>query len=155
MEAVMPETQRDFAELLDELLAAGATEPDGRSPNVPFDHLALADELERIRVAPRSVEAEYREAMETPELAAELETLLAAIQPGGEEPLLSIEPNDIARELGLESGLKPAELARRRRVFAFGNHPDRVPPHLREKALTRMKIANRLIDDARGHAPSR
>ena len=37
-------------------------------------------------------------------------------------------------------------------VFALHNHPDRVAPHLRQHALARMQIANRLIDEARRDA---
>ncbi|MGE0499972.1 MAG: hypothetical protein AB7I79_12020 [Rhizobiaceae bacterium] len=152
----MPDTNRDFAELLDELLAADDAPPaGGPAPHVPFDHLALAEELDRIRVAGGTVEAEYREVMETPELAAELETLLSTIEPVGEEVALSVDPAEIARELGIDVMSKPAELARRRRAFAFANHPDRVPSHLRDRALARMKIANRLIDDARQQARPR
>jgi hypothetical protein len=35
------------------------------------------------------------------------------------------------------------------------NHPDRVPPHLRQRAMIRMQIANMLIDEAAGAAKKR
>ncbi len=39
--------------------------------------------------------------------------------------------------------------ARKRRAFAFKNHPDRVAPHLRQRAMVRMQVANMLIDEAK------
>ena len=34
----------------------------------------------------------------------------------------------------------------------MNNHPDRVAPHLRSRALARMQVANRLIDEAKRRA---
>ncbi|KXF79545.1 hypothetical protein ATN84_04370 [Paramesorhizobium deserti] len=65
-----------------------------------------------------------------------------------ELPLPSADPDEIAQELQLSSGMSPADLAQIRRRFAARNHPDRVAPHLRERASDRMKIANALIDRA-------
>jgi hypothetical protein len=45
--------------------------------------------------------------------------------------------------------LPSAELGARRRAFAFKNHPDRVAPHLRQRAMVRMQVANMLIDEAK------
>ena len=39
-----------------------------------------------------------------------------------------------------------------RRSFAFANHPDRVAPHLRQRAMIRMQVANMLIDEAKRRA---
>jgi hypothetical protein len=36
-----------------------------------------------------------------------------------------------------------------RRTFALKNHPDRMPPEQRERAMIRMQVANRLIDEAK------
>jgi len=72
-----------------------------------------------------------------------------------EIPLPSTDPEEIARELRLSSGVSAAELAQIRRRFAARNHPDRVAPHLRERASDRMKIANALIDRALADAGSR
>jgi hypothetical protein len=58
------------------------------------------------------------------------------------------EAETVAEDLRLRPGLTKAELRRIRRKFAFGNHPDRVPPSSREAATRRMIIANALIDQA-------
>jgi len=55
----------------------------------------------------------------------------------------------IARELGITGREKPDVLDRMRRDFAFANHPDRVAADLRDNAIVRMQIANRLIDEAK------
>ena len=39
-----------------------------------------------------------------------------------------------------------------RRSFALANHPDRVAPHLRQRAMVRMQLANMMIDDAKRRA---
>ena len=44
---------------------------------------------------------------------------------------------------------KPDVLDRMRRDFAFANHPDRVSADLRDNAIVRMQIANRMIDEAK------
>ncbi|MDQ6437215.1 hypothetical protein RB623_24450 [Mesorhizobium sp. LHD-90] len=139
---------RDFAVLLDELIAARdqSTGPVA-APTIPFDYLSVAEELYsgRIQVSDDAVEAEYREASE-----GEPETV-AAETVGGAGSLPSVEPEAIAVELGLDRATA-ADFTRIRRRFAFANHPDRVAPHLRERAMVRMKIANMLIDAASGKA---
>ena len=74
--------------------------------------------------------------------------------PEPEDRLPAIEPEAIALELGLEQATA-ADCGRLRRSFALLNHPDRVAPHLRERALTRMQVANRLIDEAKRRALAR
>ena len=69
-----------------------------------------------------------------------------------DERLLPIDPESIAAELGLSKVKKAADFGRLRRSFAFSNHPDRVAPHLRQRAMIRMQVANMLIDDARRKA---
>nr|WP_230978897.1 hypothetical protein [Mesorhizobium composti] len=122
---------------------------------MPFDYLAVADELHsgRIRVAGEAVAAEYREtgADMAAEFAALLEQARAALadeQPLPQEVLPPIDPDAIAAELGLDRPATELDLSRLRRSFAFANHPDRVAPHLRQRAMIRMQVANMLIDDA-------
>lgn len=140
------DTNRDFASLLDELIAESISnhQPAVRS-NIPFDYLSVADELHsgRISVSPDVVAAEYRQAEAT------AEALFAAAEVArAEEVLPSIEPDAILQELGLGGRVAADELARKRRTFAFKNHPDRVAPHLRQRAMVRMQVANMLIDEA-------
>lgn len=150
----------DFASLLDDLIVASArSEEEGARPSIPFDYLSVADELHsgRIKVAGESVAAEYREA--GADLAAEFVALLdqakltlAGEEQKPEETLPPIDPESIAGELGLEKSGKNADFGRIRRNFAFANHPDRVAPHLRQRAMIRMQVANMLIDEAKRRA---
>lgn len=150
---------RDFASLLQDLLAESAN--DGRDATGPasvsFDYLAVADELlsGRITVSDETVAAVYREASgdvdETVEALFEAARVAADPDPTPAE-LPSVEPEVISRELGLKGDIPVARLAHIRRAFAFRNHPDRVAPHLRQRALQRMQVANMLIDDARRRA---
>ncbi len=163
--------KRDFASLLDDLFVAAEppATPEPR-PTIPFDYLAVAEELHsgRIKVSGDAVSAEYRHSSE--DFAAELKALLGELEAGqtaGEAPkagdqsdadsndipveALSIDPAAIAVELGLDGPALP-DLSRLRRVFALKNHPDRVPTHLRQRALQRMQVANGLIDEAKHRA---
>jgi len=101
--------------------------------------------------------AEYREA--GADLASEFAALLehaklalAAEDPKPEEKLPPIDPESIAAELGLNQPKSTADFGRMRRSFAFTNHPDRVAPHLRQRAMIRMQVANMLIDEAKRRA---
>jgi hypothetical protein len=137
------QANRNFATLLDELIAArDELEPSGPAPTIPFDYLAVADELHsgRIRVAEDAVEAEYRDFFEE-------DAIKITPEPAVAELPIATDPQAIAAELGLDKA-NPAEFTRIRRRFAFANHPDRVAPHLREHAMLRMKVANVLIDEA-------
>ncbi len=152
-------TNRDFATLLKDLLAE--SEKDGGGPTGPasvsFDYLAVADELlsGRITVSDETVAAVYRETSGDVD-----ETVEALFEAAGNsvEPdaapaeLPPVEPEAISRELGIKGNTPVADLAHIRRAFAFRNHPDRVAPHLRPRALLRMQVANMLIDDARRRA---
>jgi hypothetical protein len=151
----------DFARLLDDLFAAGAAEEKAGveeetaqpAPTISFDYLSVVEELHsgRIRVSDEEASAEYRDATATIEEALrEIEMKRAEIVAPPMEPELlpSVEPIDIARELKLDRIAKLDDLARARRAFAFDNHPDRVAVELRERAITRMQIANMLIDEA-------
>jgi len=59
-----------------------------------------------------------------------------------------LSPDEIAADLGLDPQDDRDRLLERRRTFARDNHPDTVADEFREAATMRMKIANRLIDDA-------
>jgi hypothetical protein len=136
----------EFASLLDELIAAApADEEEGVRPHVSVDYLSVADELHsgRIKVSADTVAAEYRLA------EAASEALFAAVAQPLVDELPSIEPEAISRELGLSGSMPSAELGAKRRAFAFKNHPDRVAPHLRQRAMVRMQVANMLIDEAK------
>ncbi|PBB68278.1 hypothetical protein CK228_13260 [Mesorhizobium sp. WSM4312] len=127
----------------------------GARPSIPFDYLSVADELHSGRIKVSA--AEYREA--GADLASEFAALLehaklalAAEDPKPEEKLPPIDPESIAAELGLNQPKSAADFGRMRRSFAFTNHPDRVAPHLRQRAMIRMQVANMLIDEAKRRA---
>lgn len=148
---------RDFASLLDDLFVE-EDKSDEASPRatVAFDYLAVAEELHsgRIKVSNETVAAEYADAGAG--LQSEFSALLDDLDIRKSDflkPLPSIEPDMIALELGLAE-VASHELGSVRRRFAFANHPDRVAPHLRQRALTRMQVANSLIDEARRRALS-
>ncbi len=155
--------KRDFASLLDDLFAASdAGEEAGARPSIPFDYLAVADELHsgRIKVAGEAVAAEYREtgsdmAAEFSALLEQARAALADERPAPREILPPIEPEAIAAELALDDPATAADLGRLRRNFAFANHPDRVAPHLRQRAMIRMQVANMLIDEAQRKVSAR
>lgn len=152
-------TNRDFASLLDDLFVNPAPFEEASPPlSVPFDYMSVADELHsgRIKVSTETVTAEYRDASENFEagFAALLSNLdrLAADEVAEIEKLPPIDPEAIAKELGLAAAKASADFGRLRRSFAFHNHPDRVAPHLRQRAMVRMQVANMLIDDAKRRA---
>ena len=84
-----------------------------------------------------------------PEMAAAAAYLGLNAEWAGREALPEIAPDAIARELALHRIADVKALDRRRREFAFRNHPDRVRPEWREAAMARMQTANRLIDEAK------
>ncbi len=152
--------KRDFASLLDDLFVVSDKGEDvGARPSIPFDYLSVADELHsgRIKVSGDTFTAEYREA--GADLAREFAALLdhakltlVGEEPRPEEKLPPIDPESIAVELGLNQPKQAADFGRMRRSFAFSNHPDRVAPHLRQRAMVRMQVANMLIDEAKRRA---
>lgn len=148
---------RDFASLLDELIETAEADADDKArPSIPFDYLSVVEELHsgRIQVSSDAVAAEYRDVASD----IDVDALFAAVEPNIEqtaaEPVaeLPVEPEAISLELKLDSASGAAEFARIRRAFAFANHPDRLPPHMRERAIRRMQVANMLIDEARRRA---
>jgi hypothetical protein len=62
--------------------------------------------------------------------------------------LLRLSEAEIAEDLALGSCRTEHDLRERRRLFAFENHPDRVPADYRDQATRRMTIANQLVDAA-------
>jgi hypothetical protein len=155
---------RGFAALLDDLFAAPPRAAEvSAPPSMRMDYLSVAEELHsgRIKVSPDYAAAEYQEMQAGHEgsfaaVLANLERLAERIVP--DEKLPPIDPDSIAAELGLGADKPRVDFGRLRRSFAFANHPDRVAPHLRQRAMVRMQIANMLIDDAKrgaARAPKR
>ena len=150
-------THSDFSALLDDMFVARDEQEDSAArPTIPFDYLAVVDELHsgRIRVSGRDADATYRDALADEQSDTDLphdEAEPEPVRASEPEPPLSVDPDVIAAELGLSS-VRAAELGRLRRNFAMKNHPDRVAPHLRSRALARMQVANGLIDEARRRA---
>ncbi|WP_265519572.1 hypothetical protein [Nitratireductor luteus] len=132
---------RDFASLLDELLAEAA-EPEQGARRINLDYLSVVEELHsgRINFTDERAAAEYR--ANVSEKAARQPLAETVVPP-------SVDPDEIARELGLARQAAVTDLDRLRREFAFRNHPDRVPEHLRARAMIRMQVANTLIDEAK------
>ena len=133
-------TTRDFASLLDDMLSSDRADEfvSAARPSLPFDFLTPEHQ------APSSdplAAAEYLFA------AADSFQIEPDLPPVPEPP--SIAPFDIGRELRLTGRERPEILDRIRREFAFANHPDRVAEDMRERAIVRMQIANRMIDDAK------
>ncbi len=62
--------------------------------------------------------------------------------------LLRLTQEEVAEELAITAADTHDTLTEKRRRFAKANHPDGVPPELRENASIRMKTANLLIDNA-------
>ena len=79
--------------------------------------------------------------------AAEMYVDAEASAPTPNETTLSLEET-VALELQISDDLGLAELERMRRTFAYRNHPDRVGPSHKARALQRMTVANVLIDQA-------
>jgi hypothetical protein len=138
-------TTKDFASLLDEVIAAG--EPvefvPAARPSIPFDFFHSPEELSlAVPVDDANAAAEYLFA------AADNFSVLIDTPPLAPE-LPSVTPFDIAQELRITGREKAEALDRIRREFAFANHPDRVSADLRDRAMIRMQIANQMIDDAK------
>ncbi|XHB99042.1 hypothetical protein ABWH97_12225 [Nitratireductor sp. ac15] len=138
---------RDFAALLDELISEDNEHAGGVPASLnSLDYLSVAEELHsgRINFTDRRAQVEYDEHQSAEPV--EPDTKIAEPPPA---PPLTTDPDDIARELGLSQAIEPKLLDRLRRDFAFRNHPDRVPAHLRANAMMRMQVANMLIDEAK------
>ncbi|MBN7756571.1 hypothetical protein JF546_00780 [Nitratireductor aquimarinus] len=146
---------RNFAALLDELISEEAERTGGAATSLnSLDYLSVAEELHSGRInftdkrAQDAYDAEEAFASdETPDAVDEVKAA-AEDEPPAALPL-STDPDEIARELGLYADIDAGLLGRIRRDFAFNNHPDRVPSHLRANAMERMQVANMLIDEAK------
>lgn len=130
---------RDFASLLDDMLkAAPQPEDPGPRPTMPF---GVTTPLDAVDAFWSSVSSEF---------VAGLYNQTAGVSPPAAGPdLQPVQPDRIAAELGLDRPTPPKNLDRLRRAFAFKNHPDRMPAEQRERAMLRMQVANRLIDEAK------
>lgn len=138
----------DFASLLDEAMV-DEDEEGKASLSGSVDYLSVVEELHSGRIH-FSAEAARREYLATEGLEAEAVRATPTIQAPPLEPSLpSVDPSDIARELGLGSRSAKRNLDHLRREFAFKNHPDRVGDEMRGRAIVRMQIANMLIDEAK------
>lgn len=133
---------RDFATMLDELLAADEAARNAATRIGGIDFLAVMDELHSGRI---SIGGDAAEAYREQSADRQPERTAAAWS----SPLPSLDPAEIARELGLNGARGPGDFDALRRRFAFSNHPDRVAPELRDRAEQRMRIANMLVDDAK------
>ncbi len=132
-------TTTDFASLLDQMLEADRETEfvSAARPSIPIDFLGLR------QTPPTDPNAAVDYLFEAADNFA--------VEPPQPEPAEqpSILPFDIARELALTGREKPEALDRIRREFAFANHPDRVAEDMRDRAIVRMQIANRMIDEAK------
>lgn len=140
---------RKFAQVLEELIAEanGERRDIGSTPSLQVD---LFEQIERLQSENREIFALARKEFEAQEeLAPEARDFLERLMPD-----LPIEPEAISAELALDSCRSRTELDALRRRFAFDNHPDRMAPYLRERAETRMRVANALIDAARRRIPA-
>lgn len=149
---------KDFATLLDELIAESVeAERDvgPAQPSLQVDLLAQIERLqaENIALFPERAVHEYVENSEAPPRVeatpvVEPDPTSPDLQPALDD-LFFLDPQTISRELGIKPRSRPDELDRARRAFALRYHPDRVPEAFRERAALRMQIANMLIDEAK------
>lgn len=145
---------RDFASVLDQLMAqAAAREDDAPARNVRLDPLSVADELcsGKIVFSPEELTARYADEMHDAagKPAAGARPVVDAPPLDSASITLNTDRDSIARELGLDGSRIPSDLDALRRRFASRNHPDLVAPHLRSDAMVRMQTANMLIDEAK------
>lgn len=138
----MPAAKSDpFAMLLDEIQGSRREDRDAHVRLRPVGNPAFA--VQFVSDPSNPITAEMLGGLYVDELVYDPST--AADMP---PPATSTSPRDIAGELAITKATTTAELYRLRRAFALHNHPDRLAPHYRETATTRMMIANRMIDDA-------
>ncbi|MCB1453509.1 MAG: hypothetical protein KDJ43_07670 [Rhizobiaceae bacterium] len=147
--------ERDFASVLDQLMAeaAAARDDSAPSPAIQLDPLSVAEELcsGGIVFSTEELTARYADEMHNPDDnqtdPAKPRVNAPPLDPGMEA--LNTDRQSIARELGLDGRHPPRDLDGLRRRFAAHNHPDLVAPHLRADAMIRMQTANMLIDEAK------
>ena len=126
-------------------MAAEKPEEQAPRPTIPFDYLAVAEELHsgRIKVSSEAAAAEYRDVGEDVRGRAFRASRRGRVAetPRPEACTALDRARGHRAELGLERA-PPADFGKLRRTFALKNHPDRVAPHLRQRALARMQVAN-------------
>lgn len=149
-------TGPDFAELLDELLAASVDNAQEDDETSSFSlRVDLLTQIERLQTRGQPqftahVIHEYR--ANATETATQQPVSRPAATPDLQpalDDLFFLDPQTISGELGLAHKKSPEELDRTRRAFAMRYHPDRMPEEQRERAVLRMQIANMLIDEAK------
>ncbi|OHV81294.1 hypothetical protein [Ensifer sp. LCM 4579] len=113
---------------------------DGQAWRAPIDRSPVFVPETPARTAPtfNAVAMAYRE-LSTPERTA------PPVMPAH---LKRTSLAEVAEELALAENETALTLAAKRRHFAAGNHPDRLPAEFRANATLRMKLANMLIDEA-------
>ncbi|WP_246188600.1 hypothetical protein [Nitratireductor arenosus] len=146
----------EFATLLDELIAAKADESEAEcaGPSVPFGFVPSSEAVEELWAnVPGEVVASLYRRTGLESLAENAPGIETPDPP--EEPLPPADPAAIAAELKIAYARWPKDFDRIRREFARDNHPDKVAPDRRERALARMQIANMLIDRAKRNAAAK
>ena len=141
----------EFTTLLDELLARGEREDDAPArPSMPFGFVTPDAAVEELwKSVPSDFVAKvYGE-------SSERETVESTPSMETPEPLPSTNPEDIAAELRMANARWPKDFDRIRREVALAHHPDKVVPHLRDRAVVRMQIANMMIDREKRKAAAR
>ncbi len=144
-------TPSEFTSLLDDLLARADRQDDAPArPSVPFGFVTPDAAVEELwnSVPSDFVAKVYGE-------ASERETVQTTPSMEMPEPLPSTNPEDIAAELRMANARWPKDFDRIRREFALINHPDKVMPQLRDRAVVRMQIANMMIDREKRKAVAR
>jgi len=146
MFCVKPLRLASFRAVLEELgdTAPGdCRPPPGGARDAPFGHSAHIEQFGSILNSMARGSWNFVSPSRLSHLYAEARAGAASEQQRGVS-----EAESVAGELRLRPRLTAKELRRIRREFALGNHPDRVPAPLRERATQRMIIANTLIDQA-------
>jgi hypothetical protein len=154
-DSVGARSELDFASLLDDLISASNAidiedEAAAAAPSLKFDMLDQIERLqaENVSLFADSVMREYDDQSEPRITVSPPEAEAASLEPALED-LFFLDPDSIARELGIKSKGSLADLDKARRSFALRYHPDRVPEQFRDRAALRMQIANMLIDEAK------
>jgi hypothetical protein len=107
---------------------------------------AYLDNLDPEAMSLRPKMAATETLLSTPAAASRpVENALPPVMPSH---LAQTSPQAVATELSISSKDTLQTLNDKRRAFAKANHPDGIDALFRDKATTRMKIANLLIDEA-------
>lgn len=118
----------------------GVSASSARADQAYFDNL----DLDAAPIRPTATAAPAKP--EPPVAEAQMvETRAPPVMPAH---LARTSPEAVATELSISLKDTLHTLSDKRRAFAKTNHPDGIDPLFRDKATTRMKIANLLIDEA-------